>query len=162
VVTTNFLCVFLFAGQGRGPEMNVLICIFFGFFEVVVIIVLVKGLKTVIRDNKTKKYGIECYGIVRDIIITGSYENDHPEYKAVIEFLNPENYQIQTLEEIVGFDYNKYPINSYVLCKYYEGDVNIEMVVQNSEVPGDVLKLIVPEELPQDDLDYEMDPNNMQ
>ena len=44
----------------------------------------------------------------------------------------------ETIEEIVGFSENKYPVNSYVLCKYYQGDINLEKVISKEEVPANV------------------------
>ena len=46
---------------------------------------------------------------------------------------------IQTL----GLDCDKYPVNSYVLCKYYHGDINLESIISENEVPGDIKKCIV-------------------
>ena len=47
------------------------------------------------------------------------YINEAPEYKAKIELINPETNQREVLDEIIGLNYFKYPVNSYVLCKYY-------------------------------------------
>ena len=44
----------------------------------------------------------------------------------------------------IGFNYNKYPINSYVLCKYYQGDINLENLVFENEIPGDIKKHLAP------------------
>ena len=40
---------------------------------------------------------MQCYGIVRDIQTTGVYVNDNPEYKAILDFVNPETYQVESI-----------------------------------------------------------------
>ena len=105
---------------------------------------IISGLKKIIGDKKTKKYGLQCYGIVIAIQESGTYVNGNPEYKAILDFLNPETHQVQTLEEIVGFNYNKYPINSYVSCKYYQWDINLDNIVSENEIPVDIKKHLAP------------------
>lgn len=68
------------------------------------------------------------------------YINEAPEYKAKIELINPETNQREVLDEIIGLNYFKYPVNSYVLCKYFQGDVNIISIVPESEVPSFIKK----------------------
>ena len=46
----------------------------------------------------------------------------------------------------MGFHYDKYPINSYVLCKYYQGDINFENIVPENEIPGEIKKYLVPKQ----------------
>ncbi len=142
IFTTIVFAIFIFvpASARNGDEVTLVPVLVLGLFEVVGIILLVSGAKQVIKDKKTSKYGIQCYGIVREVLPTGSYVNNRPEYKAVIEFVNPESQQVQTLEEIVGFDYNKFPVGYYVMCKYYEGDINLEYPVDESQAPEDVKK----------------------
>lgn len=151
-ITTAVFALFVFvpANVRNGDEVSLMPVLILGLFEVVGIILLVSGAKQVIKDKKTSKYGLQCYGIVRQILQTGSYVNNRPEYKAVIDFVNPESQQVQSIEEIIGFDYNKYPVNYYVMCKYYEGDINLEYPVDESQAPEDVKKVLAiaqPEEL---------------
>ena len=35
------------------------------FFILIGLIIFISGLKVVIKDNKIKRYGIQCYGIIR-------------------------------------------------------------------------------------------------
>ena len=144
-VTPIFIMCLVAPGEQRnGADMDPFLFIFFIVFEVIGLYMLISGLRQIIKDRKTKKHGIKCYGIVRDIQTTGSYVNDKPEYKAILDFVNPETNQLETIEEILGFDYNKYPIDSYVLCKYYQGDINLENLVSENEIPGDIKKHLVP------------------
>ena len=142
IFTTIVFAIFIFvpASARNGDEVSLVPVLVLGLFEVVGIFLLVSGAKQVIKDKKTSKYGIQCYGIIREILPTGSYVNNRPEYKAIIDFVNPESQQVQTLEEIVGFDYNKFPVGYYVMCKYYEGDINLEYPVDESQAPEDVKK----------------------
>lgn len=140
------LCLVVPGEQRNGADMNLFLFAFFVLFEVIGVFMIIRGLRKIIKDKKTKKHGINCYGIVNDIKVTGSYVNGNPEYKAIIEFVNPETNQLGSIEEIIGFDHNKYPINSYVLCKYYQGDINFENIVPENEIPGDIKKYLVPKQ----------------
>ena len=143
-VTPIFIICLVVPGEQRGGmDMNFFLFIFFVVFEAIGLYMLIRGLRKIIKDEKTKKYGIPCYGIVNDIQGTGAYLNGKPEYKAVLNFVNPETNQVETIEEIIGFDYNKYPINSYIIGKYYQGDINIENLVSENEIPGDIKKYLV-------------------
>jgi len=144
-VTPIFIMCLVIPGEQRnGIDMNIFLFIFFIVFEIIGLYMLISGIKTIIKDKKTKKYGTQCFGIVRDIQQTGAYVNDNPEYKALLDIVNPETNQIEKIEEIVGFDYRKYPINSYIQCKYYEGDINIDRVVAENEIPGGIKRMIIP------------------
>ena len=144
-VTPIFIMCLVVPGEQRGgADMNLFLFIFFVLFEFIGLYMLIRGLKKIIKDKKTKKHGIQCYGIISEIQETGSYVNNNPEYKAILHFLNPETNKVETIEEIIGFHYNKYPINSYVLCKYYQGDVNLENLIFEKEVPGDIKKYLFP------------------
>lgn len=149
-VTPIFVLCLVVPGEQRGGvDMDPFLFIFFVLFELIGLFLLFSGLKTVIKDRKTKKYGVPCYGIVRSIQTTGSYSNGNPEYKAFLQIVNPENFQIEEKEEIIGFNYNKFPVNSYINCKYYEGDINLESIIPENEIPGDIKNSLVPTEQPQ-------------
>ena len=142
-VTPIFLlCVFVPGEQRGGVDMNLPLFVFFALFELIGLYLMFKGLRQVIHDFKTKKYGIECYGLISDIRPTGARVNNNPEFKAIIDFVNPETNEVETLEEIIGFNYNKYPVYTYVLCKYYQGDLNIEHRVSDNEVPDYIRRYI--------------------
>ncbi|MBR1939521.1 hypothetical protein IJ847_02200 [Candidatus Saccharibacteria bacterium] len=123
------------ASEQEDITMNIVPLVTFAVFDLVGLVLMIFGLKKIIKDRKTEKYGLQCYGIVRRIEPTGASVNDNPEFKAVIDIVNPETMQVETVEEVIGFDHNKYPTNSYLLCKYYQGDINIKSIVSDSEVP---------------------------
>lgn len=144
-VTPIFILCLVVPGKQRGGmDMNPFLFSFFLLFEAIGLYMLISGLKKIIKDRKTKKHGIQCYAIVRDIQKTGSYVNGKPEFKTILNFINPETNQLETIEEITGFDYNKYPIDSYVLCKFYQGDINLEGLVSENEIPVDVKNYLYP------------------
>jgi len=125
------------------PEM-IIPGILISVFLIIGIVLIVKGAKQVIKDIKTKKYGIPCYGIVQNLQLTGSYINEQPEYKAILDIINPNTNQLEKVEEIVGLNPNKYPIGSYVQCKYYEGDINFERIVNPNEVSSSFREILKP------------------
>lgn len=138
------ICIFIPAEQRNGVEMNPLILSLLALFEIIGLYLMYVGLKEIIKNLKTKKLGTQCYGIIRNIQQTGATLNDRPELKATVEIINPETHQLETIEETIGFDENKYPINSYVLCKYYNKDINLEKVVAENEVPIDITYRLSP------------------
>lgn len=143
--TLIFIVLLVVPGKQRGgADMNPFLFLFFILFEVIGLYMIISGLRKVIKDRKTKNHGINCYGIVRDIKTTGASVNDQPEYRAILDFVNPETNQLETIEEIIGFDDSKYPIDSYVLCKYYQGDINIENLVSENEIPGGIKEYLAP------------------
>ena len=129
-------------------------------FSVIGIICIIIGLTKSLKDKKTKKKGKECYAIVReheetDTGTTTSTGNKK-EYKAILEFINPETNEIDDIEEIIGLYPNKYPVDSYLLCKYYKGDITIEKVLKEDEVPENIKK-----ELFKKTVEEEIDVNNL-
>lgn len=141
IMTPIFIMCLVVPGEQRGGvDMDFFLFCILLLFELIGLFLLISGLKKIIKDKKTKKYGIQCYGIIREINETGSYINNNPEYKALLQFVNPETYQVENIEEIIGLDYYKYSVNSYILCKYYQGDINLEKQVSDNEIPGDIKK----------------------
>lgn len=138
------VCLVVPGEQRGGVDMDLFLFIFFVFFEGIGLYVLIRGLKKIIKDRKTKMYGAECYGKISEIQTTGAYANGKPEYKAILYFVNPETYRLETIEEIIGFNYNKYPIDSYVLCQYYQGDINLEKIVYENEIPENIKNILIP------------------
>ena len=149
-MTPIYLMCLIVPGEERGGiDMNAPLFIFLTIFELIGIYMIFVGIKKLIKDKKTDLYGLECYGIIRNILPTGVIVNNKPEYKAIIEFVNPETYETEDTEEIIGFDYNKYTKDFYVLCKYYEGDINLGSIIyDNEEVPTEIKNKLKLEENP--------------
>ena len=93
-------------------------------FLVVGIVMMIIGGRQLIKNYKTNKYGEICYGIIKNVYPDGSYVNNKPEYKAdVIVYIESQNKK-ETITEIIGFHPEKYPEDTFVELKYYEGDIN--------------------------------------
>lgn len=139
IITPIFVLCLVVPGEQRGgADMNPQLFIFFVIFEIAGLWMIYLGAKKVKRNRDTNKYGKSCYGIVVDVQTTGTYMNGNPEYKAIVDLINPETNEVETLEEVVGYDEDLYPIDSFVLCKYYQGDINFEKKVMDFDVPIEV------------------------
>lgn len=113
-------------------------------FAIIGLYLIVVGAKKIIKNSKTNKYGLECFGIVRGIKPTGAYVNKQPLYKAKVEIVKPNTLQLELCSEDIGTNFNKYPVNSFIKCKYYKGDINIICMVEQDDIPGDPKKLLIP------------------
>ena len=167
IIWTSFTAIFAFVifassvstsdvnGDPTGLSFNlepglVLPLIIVTVFFIIGIVMIVQGIRKIIKDSKTKKLGIPCYGVIQKLQPTGTYINEQPEYKAVLDVINPNTNQLERIEEVVGFSYYKFPIGSYVMCKYYNGDINFENKIEPGEVPGNYKDKLKP-------IDYETD-----
>ena len=146
--------------QNGGADKNPFMFIFNCAFELFGLYFLIRGLITIIKDKKTNKRGLECYGIIRNIQRTGEF-NNKLEYKAIVNFINPETNELETLEENIGFNYPQYDIDTYVLCKYYQGNINIEKIIFEKNVPERVKKYLIPIGIEQNEFNEE-EYNNIQ
>ena len=124
-------------------ESEIFVVIILGIFLLVGLLLVISGLKNIIRDMKTKQYGVTCYGIVLYTEPSGTVVNGKVEYKASFQIINPQTFQPETVEEVLGSDASIYPEGSFVLCKYYEGDINLEGTISENDVPGDIKKRLV-------------------
>ena len=138
-----FFVIMLFSSRNANIGEIIIPILIVSVFIIIGIVLITKGAKKIIKDRKTSKYGIPCYCIVRNILNTGTYVNGHPEFKVIVDVVNPNTNQIEELEEIIGFNSNKYPINSYLACKYYEGDINIDRIASDNEVSDSYKRLLV-------------------
>lgn len=116
-------------------EMQFSLIIFLGLFWLVGISLLVKGLKKIITDNKTEKLGEECYGQIKNIYPNGCYVNNAPEFNADFLIYIQSKNSMERITEKIGFDPNKYQVNSFIKGKYYNGDINIKEVVDYNLIP---------------------------
>ena len=144
IIWTLFTSIFAFVFISAGDDVPSLLVLMLIAFVVIGVYLIFIGAKKVIKDSKTNKFGIECFGIVRSVEPTNVYINDRPQYRTNIDIVNPNTLQLEQLSEVTGTNYYKYPINSYVKCKYYEGDINIIGMIIENDIPGDYKKLLVP------------------
>ncbi len=126
-------------------EVNLASIPFVLLFEVIGIKLIISGAKTIIKDKKTDKYGISTYGVIKDILETGSYVNGIPELKAEILVYLPYENTTKVFYEIIGLAPEKYNIGEFVLLSHYEDDVNIVETTEPKFIPSDILeKLNIP------------------
>ncbi len=111
--------------------------IFFGIFWAVGIFMLFKGIIKIIRDTSTSVKGEECFGKICNIYNSGAYINGRPELKADILVYISSTQETQIVSETIGFNMYKYRTGSYVKLKYYNGDINVEGIIDEFELPAD-------------------------
>ena len=116
--------------------------IFFLIFEAIGLIILISGIKQVIKDRKTNKFGDITYGQIISIYETGSVSNGKKELQAeILTYIYNQNIG-RRINEIIGFQPLEYNVGDFVQLKYYEDDINIVKVVSENMVPGTALKLL--------------------
>ena len=82
IIWLIFTGIFTFAGIMSSSSIDPMAIIVIVLFWIIGIFLFIKGLRKVIKNHKTEKYGEECYGIVNNIYPTGTYINHQPEFKA--------------------------------------------------------------------------------
>lgn len=117
--------------------------ILLGLVGIVGAFVLIKGIKKLIKNNKTEKIGEQCYGKICGIRPTGARFLNKPVYKVFVAVHIPSINKIDITETEIGTDNISYSIGSYVLMKYYKGNSKIEKIIENSnEIPKTICEQI--------------------
>ena len=111
--------------------------LFLLLFWVVGLFILAVGLKKIIRNTATHINGEECFGKICNIYNSGTYVNGNPELKADILVYIPSTQETKIISEVVGFNREQYMIGSYVLLKYYNGDINVIGNADELIIPSD-------------------------
>lgn len=132
--TITFICTLPVLFEG---EIGVML--FLSFFWIIGIYLIKSGLKEIRTNKATDNFGEECFGIITDIYETGTYVNDVPELKADIKAYIPSLLETISVSEKLGLAHKagEYDIGTYVLLKYYNGDVNIVYSVDEAILPAD-------------------------
>ena len=100
-----------------------------GGFVVIGVTFLIFGIKKIVRDKRTDKFGEICYAKITDVIFNGNSTNGVKYYDAYATvYVESKDEFVKTHDEI-GKDPMKYPVGSYVAVRFYEGDVNFEYSV---------------------------------
>lgn len=112
--------------------------IFIGIFWVIGIFMLFKGIIKIIKDTSTNMNGEECFGRICDIYPSGARVNGRPEFKADFLVYIPSTQETTVISEKIGFNRYKYSKGYYVRLKYYNGDINIEEIIDDEyRIPSD-------------------------
>jgi hypothetical protein len=119
-------------------------------FVVAGLFVFIKGVKKKIKDNKTEKFGEECFGIVKETKNNGTEVNGVSYQDAYIYTFIPSLNTVKLMKENIGGKYQDYVPGKYVKLKYYEDDINIigfvskEVIPQNQLAEFDKLTDVLP------------------
>lgn len=148
LLITGFVIFAMYGGLGPGgtltvngeivtqEQFNALLWpkIFFGLFLLIGLWMLFSGVKEQIIKTKTDIHGKESYGLITDIIPTGTYVRGRPELKADILVVTEDN-QIKTFTKIIGFHPIRYSVGTYVSVKCYGNNINIVNPVLLKDIP---------------------------
>ena len=142
-VTPIFIMCLVIPGEQRGGvDMSPGLFIFFSIFEAIGLFLLVSGIKQVIKDKKTNKFGDITYGQIISIYGTGSRSNDKEELQAeILTYVSNQN-TLKRFNEIIGFPPIIYNVGDFVQLKFYEDDINIIQTVSENMIPNTVLTLL--------------------
>ena len=141
----TFICTLPVLFEG---EIGVML--FLSIFWIIGIYLIKSGLKEIRTNKATDDFGEECFGIITDIYETGTYVNSVPELKAELKAYIPSLGRTISAAEKIGLadKVTEYDIGTYVLLKYYNGDVNIVYSVDEMILPADA-KLELSQAAPQ-------------
>lgn len=115
--------------------------LFIGLFIIVGLILCFSGIKEIFTNMQTNKLGVETYGVIIDLRPSGSYVNGKPELKAeVAVYIN--DYNIESYEEIIGFDRLKYKPGDYVKVKHHNKDINIIEKINEDYLPIEIKEVL--------------------
>lgn len=110
--------------------------IFIGIFWAVGIIMIIVGLRKIIKNAQTEKFGEVCYGRIIDIMRTGTRVNNVPELKAIVQVYIESEGRLDTIEEVIGLATKReYNIGDFIEGKYYNGDINIDSYIPETVIP---------------------------
>ena len=91
----------------------------------------------ILRDRNTDTYGKEAYGIISDVMDSGTRINHVPQWKAWV-LVAEENGDVFEKSESVGENRNRYKAGQFVRVKYTDNDINILQRVGRSSLPAGV------------------------
>ena len=114
------------------------ISLFLLLFHGIGIFLLFVGIKKVVANRKTEKYGEECFGKIIDIHPNGNSVNGRKELAAVISVFIPTEGQSRDFKEVVGMGTSPYEIGDYIKGKFFNNDVNIMEKVYPDYLPVNV------------------------
>ena len=134
LIWTGFVALFTIGVLASGDFFAMLFMI---PFWLVGIWVLKIGMEEYRRNKDTEDFGEECFGIITDIYESGAYVNDIPELKADMKVFVPSLGQVISTSEKIGLAHKvrEYKLGTYVLLKFYNGDVNIVYSVDEAILP---------------------------
>ena len=131
IITTLFTIPILISQN----NLDIFLILFILLFWAIGIFFVTKGIKKIITNRKTEKYGEDCFGRVKNIYQNGTMINHRPMYNIDVDVYIPSKQTMITITEEIGMDIGKYPLESIVKIKYYNNDINIKEVVDYNSIP---------------------------
>lgn len=121
-----------------GTDINIFFVLMIILFWIIGIFLIVRGIKKIITNKNTEKYGEDCYGVVKSIYPNGTRINNNPMYNVEVAVYIPSKQTMVSITEEIGMNPGKYPLESIVKVKYYNNDINIKEVVDYNTIPLDI------------------------
>ena len=106
------------------------------------IILMLVGLKIVIRDTMTKIKGEECFGKVIKVYATNKHINNRTVYKADFAVYISSLEKVEILSEEIGLDRTKFPKGDFFKVKTYKGDLNLGKKIDKNQIPIFILDIV--------------------
>ena len=130
---------YAFGGQINIKEVRAIALGLFILFESIGIFLMITGAWTVYNDKSTEKRGEISYGRIIKVYPSGAFVNGEAELVADIAAYIPNKKRTKLFSEIIGFDPKKYIPGMYLRLKQHANDVSIVEIVEESEVPNEIV-----------------------
>lgn len=145
---TPMIAVFAeaFSTAGDFSEANefMKLTYFLFIFFLVGMLFLMDGIARIKRNWDTKRKGFVGYGQITSIEPSGVLINNEPQLKVLVHTFIPQLNIIINLDEVVGVGESPYDIGSIVAVKYWDFDINILGVVEDtSSLPVKVQEVLL-------------------
>ena len=109
--------------------------------EIISILWLIVASGEIFKNKKTDKHGDTTYGKILRVIRNSVFINGLQQVRVVVMAYIPTKDKLEFFNEITLEPGNqKYDANQYVLLKYFKGDINVEEVVKQEEIPEKIIK----------------------
>lgn len=132
------------AGDFSGANEFLKLTYFLFIFFLVGMLFLMDGIARNKRNWDTKRKGFVGYGQITFIEPSGVLINNEPQLKALVRTYIPQLNVIINLDEVVGVGESPYDIDSIVAVKYWDFDINILGVVEDtSSLPVKVQEVLL-------------------
>jgi arginyl-tRNA synthetase len=99
------------------------------------------GVRKLVKNLKTNRYGYETYGVVLQIFPTGKSVNSRPILCAEISLVK-EDGTTEIFKEDIGFNEKRYHTGAFLKVKYFENDVNILEKLHEANVPFNYVDML--------------------
>ncbi len=134
-ITISFLGTMIAVSFTENLFDNVFVILFLLLFWSIGLFILRIGLKRLIKDKKTDKYGLETYAMILRTFFSGKSINENPVYNAEFAVYDPATHEVYKTIEEIGYSTDEYVPGTFVFGKFFNGDINIERVGPSVVVP---------------------------